>query len=67
MSTKKWERLQYTQSTYNNKTIAENEGISQKDLSDICYKRPATITTMIQKMEHQGFIKRVQDEKDKRL
>ena len=49
------------------KTIAENEGISQKDLSDICYKRPATITTMIQKMENQGFIKRVQDEKDKRI
>lgn len=49
------------------KTIAENEGISQKDLSKICYKRPATITTMIQKMENQGFIKRVQDDKDKRI
>lgn len=49
------------------KTIVENEGISQKDLSEICYKRPATITTMIQKMETQGFIKRVQDENDKRI
>ena len=38
------------------KTIAENEGISQKDLSDICYKRRATITTMIQKC---NFIKLV--------
>ena len=49
------------------KTIAENEGISQKDLSDICYKRPATITTMIQKMENQGFIKRKKKKKDKRI
>ena len=48
------------------RTIIENEGISQKELASLCYKKPATITTMLQKMEKQGLITRVQDEKDKR-
>ena len=48
------------------KAVINKEGISQRELANCCYKKPATITTMLQKLEKQGLIRRVQDEKDKR-
>lgn len=47
--------------------IYENEGISQRELSDVSFKKPATITTMINKLEINGYIKRKSDVNDKRI
>ena len=47
--------------------IYENEGISQRELSDVSFKKPATITTMINKLEINGYIKRKSNVNDKRI
>ena len=48
-------------------TINEKEGITQSELSNLSSKKPATITTMINRLENIGYIKRVSDAYDKRI
>ena len=47
--------------------IFKKEGITQSELSNISLKKPATITTMINRLEHMGYINRVSDDNDKRI
>lgn len=47
--------------------IFEKEGITQSELSNLSLKKPATITTMINRLENNGYINRVNDDKDKRI
>lgn len=47
--------------------IFKKEGITQSELSNISLKKPATITTMINRLEHIGYINRVSDDNDRRI
>ena len=47
--------------------IFENKGITQSELSNITLKKTATITTMLNRLEHMGYIVRQNDFNDKRL
>ncbi|WP_175412976.1 MarR family transcriptional regulator [Clostridium sp. AWRP] len=47
--------------------VAENEGITQRQLAEIMDVRPASMTVMIGKMELFGLIERKQDAKDQRV
>ena len=47
--------------------IFENHGITQSELSNITLKKPATITTMLNRLEHMGYVVRKNDINDKRL
>ena len=47
--------------------IFENNGITQSELSNITLKKPATITTMLNRLEHMGYVVRKNDINDKRL
>ncbi|KPU46291.1 transcriptional regulator SlyA [Oxobacter pfennigii] len=70
-----------TQSIFNNKLkelaissgqydffliIAKNEGINQKELSDILYVEKSTVAKAVKHLETKGYIQRKQVEKDKR-
>lgn len=48
-------------------TIAENDGLSQGELSEILDIRPSSTTEAVLKMEKSGWIERRQDEKDQRV
>ncbi|PKQ16465.1 MAG: hypothetical protein CVT67_04860 [Actinobacteria bacterium HGW-Actinobacteria-7] len=47
--------------------IASHEGMSQRDLAGFLHLAPATVTTMLQRMEAGGLIERWSDEADQRL
>ena len=47
-------------------TINENNGINQRRLAELTLKSPATITTMLQKMEKQELISIINVENNKR-
>ncbi|MBH1941517.1 MarR family transcriptional regulator [Mobilitalea sibirica] len=47
--------------------IKEHEGITQKELSEKNFVKPATITGMLNKLEANGLVKRILDEEDKRI
>ena len=47
--------------------IKANEGITQKELSEKSFVKPATITEMIRKLEKNHYIYRIPDETDKRV
>jgi DNA-binding MarR family transcriptional regulator len=47
--------------------VAENEGITQRQLAEILDVRPASMTVMIGKMELFGLVERKQDDKDQRV
>ena len=47
--------------------IKANEGITQKELSEKSFVKPATITEMLRKLEKNHYIYRVPDETDKRV
>ena len=47
--------------------LMKNNGLSQRDLSKMTLKTPATITKMIKRMEKEGLIKIIADESDKRI
>lgn len=47
--------------------IRENEGITQKALSEKHFVKPATITGMLNKLEANQFVYRVPDDTDKRI
>lgn len=49
------------------KLIRENEGITQKELSEKNFVKPATITGMLSKLEANHYVYRVPDEEDKRM
>ena len=48
-------------------TIFKNLGITQVELSNMTLKKPATITTMISRLEHMGYIIKKDDLNDKRI
>lgn len=48
-------------------TLKKNNGQSQKELSKKLSVTPATITVMVQRMEKNGYVRRENDEKDKRI
>jgi DNA-binding MarR family transcriptional regulator len=47
--------------------IKDNEGITQKALSEKHFVKPATITGMLNKLEANHYVYRVPDEEDKRI
>ncbi len=47
--------------------IKANEGITQKDLSEKTFVKPATITGTLSKLEANHYIYRIPDECDKRI
>ncbi len=47
--------------------IMDNEGITQKSLSEKHCVKPATITGMLNKLEANHYVYRVPDEEDKRM
>ncbi len=47
--------------------IAHREGITQRELAETLHLAPASVTTMLQRMERQGVIERWNDETDQRL
>lgn len=47
--------------------IHDHEGISQAELSKCSQKKPATLTTMLSRMEKVGYIKRIPDDHDRRI
>jgi len=47
--------------------INKNEGITQKDLAEKSFVKPATITGMLNKLEANGYVYRLPDEADKRI
>ncbi|HKL98539.1 MAG TPA: MarR family transcriptional regulator [Mobilitalea sp.] len=47
--------------------IKENEGLTQKELANRNCVKPATITGMLLKLEHNKYVYRIPDSKDKRI
>jgi DNA-binding MarR family transcriptional regulator len=47
--------------------IKDNEGITQKALSEKHFVKPATITGMLNKLEANHYVYRVSDDEDKRI
>lgn len=47
--------------------LAHNDNISQRDLAEKLHVAPATVTTMLQRMEREGLVERHADEADQRL
>lgn len=47
--------------------VAENDGITQRELAEILDVRPSSLTAMVVKMEQYGFVERKQDDKDQRV
>ncbi len=47
--------------------VVENEGLTQKMLSDSTYKDQANITRSIARLEKKGFLLRVSNDEDKRV
>jgi DNA-binding MarR family transcriptional regulator len=47
--------------------LASHDGITQKDLAERMHLARPTVTTMLQKMEHEGLIERWDDPEDQRL
>ena len=41
-------------------SLLENEGIVQKELANICFVEPATMTSLLQKMQMDGYIEKHQ-------
>lgn len=48
------------------KALQKDGEQSQKQIADTMMVKASTVTVMIQRMEKQGFIQKIQDEKDKR-
>lgn len=49
------------------RVLASHEGITQRDLAETLHLSRPTVTTMLQRLEHDGFIERWADETDQRL
>jgi DNA-binding MarR family transcriptional regulator len=47
--------------------VVENEGLTQKELSDTTYKDQANITRSIDRLEKKGFLNRVSNSSDRRI
>ncbi|MDF2539417.1 MAG: MarR family transcriptional regulator [Herbinix sp.] len=47
--------------------IKKNEGVTQKELAEMHFVKPATITGMLNKLEANHFVYRIPDETDKRI
>ncbi len=48
-------------------TLDRQEGLSHSELARKLHVKPATITQMIKRMEHAGFVQRRRDTKDERV
>jgi MarR family transcriptional regulator, organic hydroperoxide resistance regulator len=49
------------------RVLAGHDGISQRDLAQMLFLTPPSVTTMLQRMERSGIIERRQDADDQRL
>jgi DNA-binding MarR family transcriptional regulator len=49
------------------RVVADNDGISQRDLADTLHLSRPSVTTMLHSMEEEGAIVRRPDERDRRL
>ena len=49
------------------RSLWEEEGLTQTELAERLYRSPATVTTMLQRMEKAGFIERRSDPRDERV
>jgi DNA-binding MarR family transcriptional regulator len=49
------------------RTIADNEGCAQSLLSEQLHLTPATVTRMLQRMQHAGLLERRPDPEDQRV
>ncbi len=47
--------------------LEKNDGLSQREISDILKITPSTITVMLKRMEKVGLLSRKQDSKDQRI
>lgn len=47
--------------------VYRNPGIMQKELQDYLFLNPSNVTRTISYLEHIGYLKRVRDERDKRI
>ncbi|KRL57896.1 hypothetical protein FC70_GL000369 [Paucilactobacillus oligofermentans DSM 15707 = LMG 22743] len=45
----------------------EHDNLSQKELADVVHIRAASVTDLLEKMEHEGLVIRTKDEKDRRI
>ncbi len=49
------------------KRLSEREGASQRELADLLYIKPSTVTVTIQRLEKAGLVRRSADEVDMRI
>jgi len=49
------------------RVLGKHEGISQRELAEFLHLSPPTVTTMLQKMEQDGLVRRSSDETDQRI
>lgn len=47
--------------------LAKTDGLIQKDLAEYIHSKPATVTTMLTRMEKSGLVKRQTDPNDQRI
>ncbi|CUS26633.1 MarR family transcriptional regulator [Paucilactobacillus oligofermentans DSM 15707 = LMG 22743] len=47
--------------------LMEHDNLSQKELADVVHIRAASVTDLLEKMEHEGLVIRTKDEKDRRI
>lgn len=61
------EELLYANEVHTLKTVAQQEGITQKELTDKMFRTKGATSVMIRKLEKKGLIIRKEDEKDARI
>lgn len=61
------EYILYTNEVHTLKAIAQNEGVTQKQLTDEMFRTKGATSVMIQKLEKKGLVTRRPDEEDARL
>ncbi len=61
------EELLYTNEVHTLKIIAQNEGITQKQLTDKMFRTKGATSVMIKKLEKKGLIIRQEDKMDARI
>ena len=61
------EELLYSNEVHTLKAVAQQEGITQKELTDKMFRTKGATSVMIKKLEKKGLIARREDEKDARV
>ena len=49
------------------RAVANQEGLSQRELADLLHIKPPTVTVTLQRLERSGIMKREADPKDQRI